>query len=84
MSDTNTKIMNQILDDISRDWGIRDGTISQMLNDLCPGRLVSLGDLTSGRIKPTAEDIVDLLNVRERLRRTYALKTGSSLSRQGV
>lgn len=80
MSSTDTKIMNQILDDISRDWGIRDDTIAILLHRMCPGRLVFLEDLTSGRIKPEAEDIVDLLNVRESLRRTYAIKTGTVLA----
>lgn len=73
------EIINEILNTISTDWGIRDDVISRMLNDLCPGRLVFLEDLVSGKVKPEAEDIVDLLNVREKLRRTYALKAGRSL-----
>jgi len=84
MTDTDTKIMNQILDEISADWGIRDDIISDLLHDMCPGRLVSLEALTSGKVKPKAEDLVDLLNVREKLRRVYALKSGNSLSRQAV
>jgi len=77
MSDIET--VNQILNDISADWGIGDDIISAMLYHLYPGRLVSIKALVSGKVKPRAEDIVDLLNLRERLRRTYALKTGSSL-----
>jgi len=79
MSDINTKIINQILDEISADWGIRDDVISDLLHDMCPGRIVSLQALVSGKVKPTDADIVDLLNVREKLRRIYVLKAGTAL-----
>ena len=76
-----TEMVTQILNDISADWGIRDDIISDLLDNICPGRLVSLDALVSGKVKPTAADIVDLLNVREKLRRTYAIQTGSNLGR---
>lgn len=79
MTDTDTKIMNQILDEIAEDWGIGDDIIADLLHNMCPGRMVSLQALVSGKVKPTDADIVDLLNVREKLRRVYALKSGRSL-----
>lgn len=84
MTDTDTKIMDEIINDISKDWGIGDDIIADLLHNMCPGRMVSLQALVSGKVKPTDSDIVDLLNVRERLRRVYALKSGKSLSRQAV
>jgi len=79
-----TEIINQIMDEIVEDWGINDQLIGYMLMDMFPAPIRDIGALVSGRVQPTASDICDLLTMRETLRRTYALKSGSRLSRQAV